>query len=256
MQGCSLAHVHIAADVRVHRAPRDPWPPHVERDADIEVVVVLLALPDAEEPKVVPTASKRSSQERHKRAVADAACRGLIAAVKDVCAALFRQRDCQVKTAQQQGEGGRGPAQVFFARPVLSSAPTTAPTRSSTDSKVRHRSLNCLSRRTSSATESGGSSAMKGTWPTAEWLYAGVRGACRPGMESASAQNGRGGGHEGEGEGGDRGRRTPRRRRHGVVGRSDAGDDVKGLPVAHPRRDVVQELHRRCWQQRTVVRTA
>ena len=40
-----------------------------ERDADIEVVVVLLPLPDAEEPKVVPTASKRSSQERHKRAV-------------------------------------------------------------------------------------------------------------------------------------------------------------------------------------------
>ena len=53
-----FAHVHIAADVRVHRAPRDSWPPHVERDADIEIVVVLLALPDAEEPKVVPTASK------------------------------------------------------------------------------------------------------------------------------------------------------------------------------------------------------
>ena len=197
MQGCSLAHIHIAADVRVHRAPRDSWPPHVQRDADIEVVVVLLALPDAEEPKVVPTASKRSSQERHKRAVADAACRGLIAAVKDVCAALFRQRDCKVKKHNKE-EKVAGPAQVFFARPVLSSAPTTAPTRSSTDSKVRHRSLNCLSRRTSSATESGGSSAMKGTWPTAEWLYAGVRGACRPGMESASAQNRHGGGHEGE----------------------------------------------------------
>ena len=108
VQGCSLAHVDIAADIRVHRAPRDSWPPHVERDADIKVVVVLLALPDAEEPKVVPTASKRSSQERHKRAVVDAACRGLIAAVKDVCAALFRQRDCKVKKAQQ-GEGGRGP---------------------------------------------------------------------------------------------------------------------------------------------------
>ena len=75
----------------------------------IEVVVVLLALPDAEEPKVVPTASKRSSQERHKRAVADAACRGLIAAVKDVCAALFRQRDCKVKKHINKEKVGGAP---------------------------------------------------------------------------------------------------------------------------------------------------